>query len=81
MRKNLTVSLSLEDWRAVQDMVRSQGETYSKVFHRLIASSSSVVCDDKRVQKYKALLAPDAEFLADRAGVFARAGKRRQTPA
>lgn len=81
MRKNLTVSLSPEDWNKIQDLARSLGETYSKVIHKLIASSSSVVCDNSRVRKYKALLATDADFLAGRAGAFARAGKRRQTPA
>lgn len=81
MRKNLTVSLSPEDWKKIKDLSRSLGETYSKVIHKLIESSSSIVRDDGRIQKYKALLAPDADFLAGRAGAFARVRKRRRTPA
>lgn len=81
MRKNLTVSLSPEDWKKIQDLSLSLGESYSKVIHKLIESSSSIVRDDGRIQKYKALLAPDVDFLAGRAGAFTRARKRRQTTA
>lgn len=77
MRKNLTVSLSLEDWKRVKAIASSLDETYSSVFHRLIELGTSAVGEDVRVAKYKALLAPHAAFLARRAGAFVKAGKRR----
>ena len=81
MRKNLTISLSQEDWRRVQSMVCSLGETYSGVFHRLIESGAGSSCDGKRIEKYRKLLSPAAPFLELRAGAFARAGRRRRTAA
>ncbi len=77
MRKNLTVSLSLDDWKKVKSIASSLDETYSSVFHRLIELGTSAVGEDDRVAKYKALLAPHAAFLSRRAGTFAKAGKRR----
>ena len=81
MRKNLTISLSHEDWRKLQSMVCSLGETYSGVVHRLIESGAGAACDRKRVEKYRKLLSPGGPFLARRAAVFARAGRRRGTSA
>lgn len=76
MRKNLTVSLSDEDWKAVKGIAERLGETYSAVFHRLIGMSVGTVSDSRRVAKYKALLGPHAARLEKRAAVFARAGRR-----
>lgn len=76
MRKNLTISLSSEDWSRVQGMVRELSETYSGVFHQLIQAATTGATDSRKVAKYKALLAPHAGFLADRAGKFSKARKR-----
>lgn len=76
MRKNLTVSLSDADWKAVKGIADRLGETYSAVFHRLIEMSAGTVSDARRVAKYKALLAPHAARLEKRASAFARAGRR-----
>lgn len=81
MRKNLTVSLSGADWKAVKDVAERLGETYSAVFHRLIEMSVGTVSDSRRVAKYRALLSPHASRLAKRAAVFARAGRRGRTAA
>ncbi|MBI3298835.1 MAG: hypothetical protein HYZ75_11765 [Elusimicrobia bacterium] len=81
MRKNLTVSLSDEDWKIVRDIAERLGETYSAVFHRLIEMSGGTVSDLRRVSKYKALLAPHAVRLEKRAAAFARAGRRGKTAA
>ena len=81
MRKNLTVSLTLEDWGTVQAMVRSLNESCSGVFHRLVQSSVGKKVDQKRIKKYRALLAPQADFLARRAHVFATARKHSRLPA
>jgi len=79
MARNLTVSLSKEDWAAVQGMARLLGETYSRVFHRLIEAARGVRSDDRRIAKYRSLLRPHAGFLAARAASFAkvRGGVRR----
>lgn len=77
MRKNLTVSLSDEDWRKVKNIAKSMDETYSSVFHRLIELGTGAVGEDQRTAKYKALLAPHARFLARRAGAVSKAGRRR----
>lgn len=71
MRKNITISLNQEDWQKVRAMARSLGETYSRIFHRLIASTNSMVRDSKRIKKYRSLLAPHGEYLAGRAGKLA----------
>jgi hypothetical protein len=81
MRKNLTISLSMEDWKTVRAIAESVGETYSRVFHRLIELGTGVVSDDRRIAKYKAALAPHSKFLTARAKTFARAGKRKRQPA
>lgn len=73
MRKNLTISLSLEDWQKVRHSARTLGETYSSIFHRLIQWSFPTAPDRKRLEKYKALHAPVAAFLEERARVFAKA--------
>lgn len=81
MRKNLTVSLSNDDWRKVKAIAESLDETYSSVFHRLIELGTSSVGEEKRIARYKAALAPHARFLARRAGALARAGRGRKAPA
>ena len=81
MRKNLTISLSPEDWRRVQSMAGMLGETYSRVFHRLIESGAGAAANQKRIAKYRALLGPNSGFFAGRAQVFSRAGKRKQAAA
>lgn len=77
MRRNLTISLSMEDWRTVRELARSLGETYSSVIHHLIRFGSPREVRRDRVEKYRALLAPHAEFFEERARVFARAAFRR----
>lgn len=79
MKKNLTVSLSGEDWKTVKGIADSLGETYSAVFHKLIEMSAGTVSDSARVEKYKALLAPHSARLERRAAVFARASRRGKT--
>ena len=76
MRKNLTVSLRPEDWRKVQAMASSLGETYSGVFHRLLQGGVGMVCDRVVVEKYRKLLAPHRDFMARRAAALAKAARR-----
>lgn len=76
MRKNLTISLSSEDWEKVRHIAQSLGETYSGVFHRFIELGTGAVSDSKRVAKYRALLSTDASFLAGRAAILSKARKR-----
>lgn len=77
MRKNLTVSLAEEDWKRVRDMARRLGGTYSDVFHRLINAGFGSTVNEARVTKWRAVLAPDAEYRAKRAALWAKAGRRR----
>lgn len=76
MRKNLTISLNPEDWQKIQSMARALDGTYSLVIHKLIAASTGSVSDHTRIDKYRALLAPHADFLESRARVMAKARKR-----
>lgn len=76
MRKNLTISLSSEDWRKVRLIAESTGATYSGVFHRFIELGAGGVSDGERVAKYRALLSPHAAFLSGRAAALSKARKR-----
>ncbi len=77
MRKNLTISLTGEDWKVVQSLARPGAETYSAIFHKLIQSAVGRVSDAGKVRRYKALLAPHADFLSRRANAFAKAKGRK----
>jgi hypothetical protein len=48
---------------------------------RATTLDSDTISDRKRVEKYRALLAPHGKLLAERAFVFARALGRRKPPA
>ncbi len=72
MRKNLTISLSKKDWQVVRDLAESTDSTYSSVIHRLIEAGTAPVYDSKKIEKYRKLMAPAAEYMAQRAGVLAR---------
>ena len=76
MRKNLTISLAPEDWKKVQLLARKMGGTYSEVFHRLLQAAEGGAVSEARVAKYRAQLAPQADFLARRAALFAKGGRR-----
>lgn len=78
MRKNLTISLSSEDWSLVRQAVRSMGETYSGLFHRLIqAALAERETDPKVTAKYRPLFKREAAFLAQRAAAMARASRKK----
>ena len=76
MRKNLTISLSGEDWKAVRKLAKPLGGTYSALFHKLIESAVSRVEDAGKIKRYKALLSPHAGFFARRARVLSKAKVR-----
>lgn len=81
MRKNLTISLSADDWQKVKAIAESLGETYSRVFHHFIALGAGTDRDEKRVSRYRALLAPHSDFLSRRAKTFATVRGKRRLPA
>ena len=82
MRKNLTISLLPEDWKIVQQTVKSLGETYSQFFHRIIREFfSSNEVNHKTVAKYRPLFKSHASFLTGRSLTFAKARRQRKTNA
>lgn len=67
-RKNLTISLSREDWDLVCDSAQAMGETYSGLFRRLISESlRRREIDPKTVAKYRPLFKSHSLFFAKRA--------------